>query len=396
MKTNLLFPCIYFSLLQLLFFSCNKDDKNNSPIDDMPKVKNITYLTNGGVVHYSPIAKKIAYERYNTFAGSLGADGSPTAQVWIADANGQNPTCMTCTDIPNGPLKNRHKGMPTWHSSGNWLVIAVEMPNHTAQHAQVRPGAGLYHDLWAVKSDFSKWVKLTSYLNNATTSPFARPAGALVPRFSRTGDKLVWAEMLDYNPAKPFGKWQLVVADFTNWNTDTPSLSNLSYFKPNNGEFYEAWTFSPDNQTITVASDAGVAQHGELDFFLWNVGSNTMKNMTNSNQYEEQAVISPDGKYIAYMSSENINPPYNPANFIGTIRTEVWLMKIDGTNKRKITHFNVVGSPEYFDTGVSQKLGIPTSWGEDSKTLYVAVGVRQPGINNLGNDLARLYKIEFE
>jgi len=224
-----------------------------------------------------------------------------------------------------------------------------------------------------VSVDGRQWVQLTHYSNQETSSRFpSTPAGALIPKFSRAGNTLVWAEMIGYDSAHPLGLWRLVTADFQ-LDVSGPHVANLRRATPGlpGATFYEAWSFSPDDSQLTVATDSGKPSPFFMDVQVWNPTKNTLTNLTNDPfNYNEQAFFSPDGGHIAYMSTHGAQPAFDPRQFFTTFRTEVWVMNRDGSQPTQITHFNDPSATEYL-AGITY--AIPTAWGPGGKSLYVDV-----------------------
>jgi len=369
-------------------------------LPDSSRVKSIEFITYGGAPVYSAALNKIAFHRFDPkiIGGpelSGKNDNTGTFELWVADPDGSRATCISCRDVPNGPRMNQHKGAPTWHPSGQWIVAAVEMPVHAASHAKTHAGTGAYVDLWAISPDGRRWFQLTRYTNSVRTSRFPNtPVGALIPRFSRRGDHLVWAEMIGYGAKHPFGIWRLVLGEFM-VDAAGPRLKNLRRFEPGAAgtTFYEAWSFSPDDTMITVASESGAIHPGYMDVQIWNPHTGTLVNLTKTNdQFEEQAVFSPDGRWIAFMSTQGQSPRYDPSrNFWGTFRTDVWLMRADGSGAERLTHFSDPAHREYLPGAVNR--AIPVSWAPDGRAIYINVDQNQGSRET--HETQRIYRINL-
>ena len=321
-----------------------------------PGVKEILFITQGLQPAYSDVRQQLAFSRFNPaviggpelWSGSN--DGTGTFQLWVSQPNGSNAVCYSCRQVPGGPRPNQHVGAPSWHPSGEWLIVAVEMPVHTAPHAQAHPGTGAYVDIWAFAPARNAWHQLTRYSPAALSTWFPdRPVGALVPRLSRRGDRLVWAEMIGHDSQHPFGINQLAIADFA-IVAGRPTLSNKRVSRPgfflSDATFYEAQSFSRDDQWVAIASDSGPAQFWFMDVQLWHPGNDRLINLTHTaGDFEEQAIFSPEGARIVYMSTRDQNPPYDPArDFWNTFRTDLWLMNWDGSQPHRLTFFSQPGS----------------------------------------------------
>lgn len=364
-----------------------------------PAVRSIDFVALGSAAVYSEAARRIAFHRFDP--GVIGApdlsgsnDRTGTFQLWTADADGGRELCLSCRDIPGGPRKNQHKGAPTWHRSGEWLVVAVEMPQHAAPHAKCHAGTGAYVDLWAVSSDGQRWAQLTRYARRALGARFPhRPVGALIPRLSRRGGRLVWAEMIGYDEQHPFGIWRLAQADFV-LGGQGPRLARKTASTPGRlgTTFYEAWSFSPDDSRITLASDSGAIHPGFMDVQLWDPKADRLVNLTRSDdEYEEQAQLSPDGSWIVFMSTRGQSPRYDPSgDFWGTFRTDVWRMREDGTGAERLTYFNDPGHREYLPGAVNR--AIPSGWGPEG-SFYLNVDQNRGVVQT--HETARIYRVFF-
>jgi len=388
MKTK---PMVYGAALALLaaLSTSRATDLDN---------RDIRFIAQGANVAYSTARNQIAFSRFDPAV--IGGpqrngdnDNTGTFQLWIADADGGNQRCISCRQTSGGPRPNQHVSIPSWSPSGEWLIVSVEMPVHSAPHAKTHGGMGAYVDIWAVAPDRDEWHRLTHYADHIYRTWFPdRPVGALIPRLSRRGDRLVWAEMIGYDVAHPFGVWQLALATLV-FRDGVPMLVGKQISRPGQFDmtFYEAWSFSADDQWITVASDSGPAAAGYIDVQLWNPATDALINLTHSVlQYEEQSVFSPDGKRIVYMSSAGQTPPFEPyRDFWNTFRTDLWIMNANGSDPRRLTWFSEPGEPEYLPGAVNR--AIPGSWTAEGRYLYFDVA-RNIGDHQVHED-SRIYRI---
>ena len=115
---------------------------------------------------------------------------SGTTVLYVAAANGGEPSCIGCADVVDGEQgiaiyssqpstsaspgtperragaavwANRNKDVPHWDPSGAWLLAAVEMPVHALTHASGKGEVGMFNDLWAISADGRTWVQLTDF-----------------------------------------------------------------------------------------------------------------------------------------------------------------------------------------------------------------------------------------
>jgi Tol biopolymer transport system component len=157
--------------------------------------------------------------------------------------------------------------------------------------------------------------------------------------------------------------------------------------------FYEAWSFSPDDALVTVASESGGVHPGFMDVQLWNPARGTLRNLTRTNdEYEEQAIFSPDGRRIAFMSTRGQRPRYDPSgDFWGTFRTDVWLMDADGTGAERLTHFSDPAHPSYLPGAVTR--AFPVAWTPEGGWLYVDVSQNRGSTQT--HETARIYRVQL-
>jgi len=352
----------------------------------------MTYITQGNSASYSPAADRIVFSRYDlSIKGAPSIDGKTAAtgtfELWTADPDGAGERCISCFDIAGGPKRGQHKGAPDWHPSGRWIVASVEMPQHQDTHDRTTPGRGAFMDLWVVSANGKQWYQLTHYASAASGPRFENaPTGALMPHFSHSGGKLAWAEMIGADADHPYGIWQLAIADFT-FGPHGAELKNKQVFRPGlkDATFFEPWSFSPDDATMLVASDNGAGNPAYMQLQEWDVKNNTLMPITRThNQYTEEGFYSPGGRRIAYMTTVDQEPPYNPrpGQFLKTFRTDVWLMRANGTDPQRLTYVN---APDHDHYRPGQYFVIPVGWMNGRTLLFdidPIIGGRQAWENN--------------
>ncbi|MEC4049829.1 M20/M25/M40 family metallo-hydrolase [Flavobacterium sp. SUN046] len=104
--------------------------------------------------------------------------------------------------------------------------------------------------------------------------------------------------------------------------------TTCSYFMPDGKHIIYASTHaaSPDCPAAPKPHDGKYlwAVYPEFDIYMADLKGNIVKQLTNSPGYDAEAVVSPDGKKIAFTSTRS-----------GDL--ELWTMDIDGTNLKQIT-----------------------------------------------------------
>ena len=168
--------------------------------------------------------------------------------------------------------------------------------------------------------------------------------GTLHSHFSNDGTKLLWSDLERYDGR--FGDWQLAVADFV--TSPSLRLENYQYYNPGPQPIWlESHGWGPDDSWIyfTCTPVAGMDDNDQdicyLDLETEELTRLTFTSGLNEEpgEWDEHAHLSPLDDAFSWMSST----PYGTES-IGShgewLRTELWLMEVDGSNQRRITFFN--------------------------------------------------------
>lgn len=332
-------------------------------------VKEVKLLAEGGDQDWSHARDVIAFDK---------ADASGTWQIYTVRPDGSGELCLSCGAAPGGPRVDRNKGHPAWHPSGEWIVAQVEMDEHVGVLGNARylsePGRGWWSNLYAASADGQRWFRLTNYSPN-------RVEGVLIPRFSRDGSQLFWTKLvakpdrpddwnrLDDQPLNPFGYWRMSVADFVVGPGGVPRLANERDVTPSGGVFFESGGFAPTGNTLIFSADLGLTTPYGLDIWTLDLTTGQLTNLTGTpTQWDEHPRYSPSGQKISFMSSQPY-ASFDVAN-IRTLRTELFVMNADGSDKRQLTYFNIPGAPEY--SAAEPLLAVDSAWSADGTRLMVA------------------------
>jgi Tol biopolymer transport system component len=289
-------------------------------------VSRVSTLKQGGS-RLDWVDNKIAYDM-------MGPDR--VFNIHVMRPDGSDSRCLTC----NHPdLPKRNIGQPTWHPGGRYLVFQAEK----GEHRKVRmghvtsPGAGVLNDLWALDTQTNR----ASPIREVRDEP---GQGTLHPHFSSDGRMLSWSEMKEkggLSRKQQLGYWQLMVGDFR-VESGRPRLTNVRSYEPGGIAFYENHGFSPDGSRLIFTSNFEGKGRGDYDIYTVDLRTRQRTRLT-SEDYNEHAQYSPDGRHIVWMS--------NRGNKSGG--TDYWIMNADGSNKRRLTHFNEKGYPEYVGRKIS-------------------------------------------
>jgi len=234
---------------------------------------------------------------------------------------------------------------------------------------QATPGAGSLNDLWLTTADGSQfWL-----LHNLPNVVSRDSPGTLHPHFSHDGKRLLWAERVRGNNTV-FGEWALKLADFV-VTSNGPQLQNIQTFQPGEQKgFYESHGFTNDDKAILFTGnlERGQSQIG-LDIYIMDLATQQVSNLTHTpNDWDEHADLSPDGTKIVWMSSTGIALRQQPFQ----LKTEFWIMNLDGSGKRQLTHFNTSGDPQFLS--VPAAVPADSTWSPDGTQIIALVIDQDP------------------
>lgn len=310
------------------------------------EIKYSVFRQQGEGISWSPDGKQIIYD-------TKGAKPNEYYELHIADTNGQHDTCIS---VLNNDIPHRHTGSPDWHPSGKYIMFVAEQAVHTGGSVPAIPGFGAYSDIWVMTRDYKHAYKLTN-------TPPDNDHGIIGPHFSHDGKHVVWVERKKApnvaNMKQFLGYWVIKTADFV-IDSGIPEFQNEKTFEPGGTAFYETYGFTADDKRIIFCSDFNVKAWWSCGIFTVDAASGTDVKQLTTNDYNEHAVCSPDGKWIVWMS-----------NTMATKQgTDWWIMKPDGSYKQRLTYFNEPGNPEY--DGSKKWAGL-TSFSPDCKRFIGGV-----------------------
>ena len=290
-------------------------------------VKLSDYRGKGGRLAWSPTGDFVVFDR-------KGQDGGYDLYLTRDFTTEQ---CLTCSH-PDLPNQKRNYGQPAIHPNGRYIVFQAEKQNHppTLLRIITNPGSGVFNDLWLYDLGTNRAKPLWELPNN-------NKYGTLHPQFSRDGKQLSWSEM--YNsadfkyPGKRAGSWKLKVADF-----GPEGLSNIKEYQPDEDVIYENHGFSHDGEWLFFSSNmkSSVLGMDSTDIYKLDLKSGQLVRLT-SEGYNEHAHLSPDGRYIVWMTSVGNGDTYDYYK----VGSDYWVMNADGSNKQRLTYLNNPDHPHF-------------------------------------------------
>ena len=287
--------------------------------------------------------------------------------IHTANPDGSNDSCLTCILSPE---TNKHIAVPSWHPSGNWLMMTVEKPVHDGTSFDALPGLGSYTDIWIMNRTATKKYLLVDIVNDADH-------GVIIPRFSHDGTKILWTDRKAAAnilvPTQYAGYWTIKIADFAFTAPDSiPQISNIRTIEPVSNFFYEAYGFSNDDSRIIFCSNMNEPSFFDENIYTIDLSGNNITQLTNKD-YNEHAWFTPDGNNIVWMT-----------NAQASSGTDWWMMNSDGSNKHRLTYFNEPKNVQY--AGQAVWCGL-VSFSPDGKTF---VGGRQVSLTTQEGEIIKV------
>lgn len=294
-------------------------------------------------------------------------------QIRVRDLRSGSDRCITCEAVPGAPAPNRHKGSPAFLADGRHIVVQAEMAQHPFEGQIGAPGAGWFNDLWVVSLDGKAWWPLTKY----PSGPRDR-YGALLPQVAPDGVRIAWAQLYrddeqaraQYRRGRPvrgaYGHWQINVARLVGDAARGWQLEDVRSHRPGDGTFFETQDWSPDGQRVLFSSDMSQQSIHALDLWTLDPRDGRVQRVTSAaSQWIEFGSFSPDGKRIAFASSECCG--WQPTNERKSLRMDLYLMDADGRNSTRLTFANERGHSHAEAGGATVT---SHRWSHDGRRIY--------------------------
>jgi hypothetical protein len=234
-------------------------------------------------------------------------------QVYLERFDGQGPiTCLTCTGPGSGT--DNVNGVPSVSPDGQWIIFHSWRGHYLTIGS---PGyGGMGSSLWAMHIDGSDQTQLTD----------GQPAGAAPfggegiddyhTYWSPDGTHVEYAHLnWNFITGGGNGNWDVRVAEFHVSADGTPYLSSTHVVRPDDGHWYETQWWNPNpkhpgflyTETYPSQSGSGAAATPQLFYCQLIRSYSACKNggtrLTDSASWDEQALFTPDGRDVIFMSS---------------------------------------------------------------------------------------------
>ena len=266
-------------------------------------------------------------------------------QVYIESFDGTGLKCLTCADVPDPGNGNSGGSDP---SNVNGVPAAQPVPAGTPTkdiwiifhswrgHYMTigSPGyGGMGSSLWAMHPDGSDQTRLTDLGQSNFSGEGYDDYHAY---WSPDGKQIEYAH-LNWNFATGGGqgKWDVRVADFNVAPDGKPYLSHVRVVRPANGHWYETQWWNPNprdpgflyTESYPEQGSGGGASVPQL-FYCKLVpdaagepeSACDTERLTDNASWDEQAIFTPDGRRILFMSSRDRDGIFNTwANLTRTL-----------------------------------------------------------------------------
>lgn len=291
-------------------------------------------------------------------------NGTRFPNIYVMSPDGARKRCLTCG---NPVVPHVSDDVPVWDPTGQFIVFEGLDPGLGPLPARLaQGGAGFDNNLWAITPNGRRAYQLTHV---------TRGEAVLHPQFSQNGSRLTWAGY-DHLGGAGRGEWDIHLANFVVSPAGVPSLTGESIARPGPATpatFYETHVLTASGVVIfssNLASPYESSCRGcALGIWSWNPSSSSGPRLLtpDTSVWNEHAALAPGG-HIAWVSSQGES--FTPSSsWALTLRTDWWMMRADGSAKRRITYFNTSA------LGSTRVICADSSWNQAGTELVGTVDV---------------------
>ncbi len=305
-------------------------------------------------------------------------------EIFTMKPDGSGRSCVTC----NAPVPKGFVGQPVWHPDGEHIIFQVE--NENSAHTRFNHLSwGIDNDLWIIKRDGTG-----AELIHKTEPHHA----ALHPQISPDGTTIAFAARRPTGRVNPNWKnrtlggenqwegWRIISGKLDLTKPGTAKISNLETRIDDDYGFFETHQILEDG-SIVFSSTADGAPYVD-DIYVMDAGGGNLRNLVDSPKtWDEHGLFSPDGRFLAFISSRHDTSWQAPESRAGELQTELYIERIADGTLRKITRFN---------GGRRRYLASDFSWSKDGRAIMLQAAPFRKRL--IGGDAAlspEIWLIEF-
>ena len=258
--------------------------------------RNLTNHTDADFMpSWSPDGKRIAFSSNRD--GHV-IDGITTLEIYVMDANGNNPQNLT-----NNPSNDYS---PSWSPDGKRIAFVSDRDKK------------FIADIYVMDADGGNPQRLT---NN--------PHDDYSPSWSPDGKRIVFAS---YRVGHFVGERGGITLEIYAMDDDGGNLQKLTENRKNDRD--PVW--SPDGKRIAFSSDRK-GDGANPDIYVMDADGGNPQRLTENRHDDESPSWSPDGKRIAFYSLKGMH-------------ADIYVMDDDGQNEQRLTNTHVDASPAWFNS----------------------------------------------
>lgn len=366
-----------------------------TPVDELPveeqstdllQLARVTILKPGGIHGVWGPNETILYDTW-------GLDGF--TDIEIMDTQGTILSRLTAarTDIPQ-----RNIGWPAY--TDGWIAFQVEEPEHWLSNDPDSnilgfSGYGFFNNLWVMRADGIEPRKLTN-IPIKMTAWDRIPMYALVnPQFS-PDQQIMWTERYDGGGQNDWGLWQIKMADFFNGTIRNERIVLRAEDICDSCNYVNGMGFISENEILLAGNLDGQHPYG-MDQYRYDIKNGHLTNLLDTPEHwEEGSCISPDKQHIVYQTNRDspTQLDFSMAWESQPRTREWWIMDVNGSNPRQLTHFNVIGYDEYTIGDGKRVITAKCSFSPNGKHLVGILGVDH-GIGDAVNIKLNIARLDF-
>lgn len=304
----------------------------------------------GARPEWSRQGDRIAFDAANDFGAR---------ELHVLDLDLGSRRCITCD---HWDLRKKNVLSPTWHPSGEWLVVTVQDLPRRLQPSIDRMATverGYHADLWAVREDGKDAWRITRSSEDGRA--------VLEAHFSWEGDRIAWSERVDSSVGGD-GAWVVRVAEIS-MRRGVPFLDDVETYRPT------SWParvvvdgFTPDDHGLWI-SFSPRGRRGALAG-RYDLETRQLKMVEDAGRWTEEPREVPRGERIVYASDRGLDLPRHLPRV-----HDLWFTTPTGRNTERLTYFNDPSA----DHHLGEALIADLAWSPDGDALLLHVVSHRDG-----------------